>query len=388
MIYLDNAATSWPRPEIVYQTMDKFLREKGGNPGHGSHSLAVTAKQTIDDTRMRVARFINAPEIERVVFTMNCTHSLNIGLKGFVRPGDHVITSRLEHNSVVRPLRKLEAQGVAITRLTPSPETGVVSASDLKQAITRQTKLIVMIHISNVNGVIQPIEEFGAIARKHNVVFMVDAAQSAGHYPVDVQAGNIDLLAFSAHKGTYGPPGVGVLYIGEKVNPETLCEGGTGTFSESDEQPESLPYKYEAGTQNSVGICGLGSGIAYILKTGRENIANHERALTNRLIEGLSRIPGVVIHKAPDTARQAAVVSCNINGYEPGEVGVILDQTFDIKVRTGLHCTPEAHRCIGTFPRGTVRLSPGYFNTAEEIDQTIQAISAIAKSRPEGQSAI
>jgi cysteine desulfurase family protein len=381
MIYLDNAATSWPRPEVVYQTMDRFLREKGGNPGHGSHSLAAAAKQVIDDTRMRVAGFINAPEIERVVFTMNCTHSLNMGLKGLLKAGDHVITSRLEHNAVMRPLKKLETQGIEVTRLTPSPETGVVSAAELEQAITPQTKLIVMIHVSNVNGVTQPIEEYGAIARRHDVAFMVDAAQSAGHYPVDVQAANIDLLAFSAHKGTYGPTGVGVLYISENVNPDTLCEGGTGIFSESDEQPEVLPYKYESGTQNAVGICGLGAGIDFITTTGQENIAGHEHMLTDRLIEGLSSIPGLTLYGATDRVKQAAVISCTVNGYEPGEVGVILDQAFDIKVRVGLHCTPEAHRCIGTFPKGTIRMSPGYFNTTEEIDQTIHAMSAIAKSK-------
>lgn len=381
MIYLDNAATSWPKPEIVYRAMDSFLRERGGNPGHGSHSLAAAAKQTIDETRMLVARFINAPEVDRIVFTMNCTHSLNLGMKGLLKAGDHVITSRLEHNSVVRPLRKLETMGVAVTRLAPSAETGVVSSEDLEEAITPRTKLIVMTHVSNVNGVIQPIEEFGTIARKHNVALMVDAAQSAGHYPVDVQAGNIDLLAFSAHKGTYGPPGVGVLYIGERVNPETMCEGGTGVFSESDEQPETLPYKYESGTQNAMGICGLGAGIEYISTTGRENIADHEHALTNRLIEGLTHVPGVTLFGAKASERQAAVISFTVNGYEPGEVGVILDQAFDIKARSGLHCTPEAHRSIGTHPKGTVRVSPGYFNTPEEIDQTIQAIAAIAKSK-------
>lgn len=381
MIYLDNAATSWPKPEIVYQAMDKFLREKGGNPGHGSHSLAAAAKQVIDETRMRVARFINAPEVDRIVFTMNCTHSLNIGMKGLLKPGDHVITSRLEHNSVARPIRKLETQGVAVTRLAPSAETGVVSSEELEQAITPMTKLIVMNHVSNVNGVIQPVEEFGGIARKYNVAFMVDAAQSVGHYPVDVQAGNIDLLAFSAHKGTYGPPGVGVLCISEKVNPETVCEGGTGTFSESDEQPDSLPHKYESGTQNGIGICGLGAGIEYILTTGRENIAAHEHTLTNRLVAGLTHVPGVTLFGAKSTALQAAVISLTINGYEPGEVGVILDQAFDIKVRTGLHCTPEAHRCIGTYPKGTVRVSPGYFNTMEEIDRTIEAVRSIAKSK-------
>jgi cysteine desulfurase family protein len=392
MIYLDNAATSWPKPEIVYQTMDKFLRERGGNPGHGSHSLAMAAKQTIDDTRAHVARFIKAPDRNRVVFTLNCTESINLGLKGLLKPGDHVIISSLEHNAVMRPLVKLARQGVRITRVPVSPRTGVTDAADIEAAVTNDTRMIVMIHASNVNGVIQPITEYGRIARKHNLILMVDAAQSAGHLPIDVQADNIDLLAFSAHKGPLGPPGVGTLYLSTKVNPETLTEGGTGSNSESEIQPETLPYKYESGTLNSLGIAGLGAGLQFIFNEGLEKIHDHEMKLVQTLSKGLAMIPGVTLYSAQDGTPQAPVISINIEGYQPGDVGAILDQSFDIKVRTGLHCAPSAHRSLGTLSseikeppkigaQGTIRLSPGYFNTVEEIEKTLGAIGKIAQSR-------
>jgi len=380
MIYLDNAATSWPKPEIVYQTIDEFLRTKGGNPGRGSHSLAVTAREVVEETRLLVARFINAPEKERIIFTLNCTDALNLGLKGLLKPGDHVITSCIGHNSVVRPLRKLEQQGVKITRLPPSAEAGVVSAQAIEEAITKDTKLIVVTHASNVTGVIQPIEEYGAIARWHNLIFMVDAAQTAGNHPIDVQADNIDLLAFSGHKGLLGPPGTGVLYVGNQVDLDSLREGGTGSYSELEEQPVALPYRYESGTVNSVGISGLGAGLKYIFSEGLERIRAHEQYLINRLIEGLADVPGVVLYTAKDRSQQAPVFSLNIEGYDPGEVGAILDQAFDIKVRTGLHCAPAAHKTLGTYPLGTIRLSPGYFNTEEEIKLTLQALEKITRT--------
>ncbi len=380
MIYLDNAATSWPKPESVYQTMDEFLREKGGNPGRGSHSMAVAARETVEQTRMLVARLINAPEMERVIFTFNCTDALNLGLKGLLRPGDHVITSCIGHNSLVRPLRKLEQKGVKVTRLPPSPEAGVVSAQDIEEAITRDTKLVVTTHASNVTGVIQPIEEYGATARRHNLIFMVDAAQTAGKYPIDVQAGNIDLLAFSGHKGLLGPPGTGVLYVGSRVDLDSLREGGTGSYSELEEQPLNLPYRYESGTVNSVGISGLGAGLKFIFSEGREKIQTNHQFLVDRLLEGLSDVPGVILYTAKDRSKQAPIISFNIEGYEPGEVGAILDQAFDIKVRIGLHCAPAAHKTLGTYPLGTIRLSPGYFNTVEEIDVTLQALDRIART--------
>jgi len=360
--------------------MDEFLRRRGGNPGRSSHSMARAARETVGETRMLIARLINVSEAERVIFTLNCTEALNLGLKGLLRPGDHVITSCIGHNSVVRPLRKLEQQGVKITRLPPCPETGVMSLHDIEGAITQETKLVVMTHASNVTGVIQPIEEYGVVAKEHNLIFMVDAAQTAGKHPIDVQASNIDLLAFSGHKGLFGPPGTGVLYIGNRVDLDPLREGGTGSYSEQEEQPTLLPDRYESGTINSVGISGLGAGLRYIFSEGLERISAHGQYLTNRLIEGLANIPRINLYMAKNRSKQAPVVSFNIEGYEPGEVGVILDQAFDIKVRTGLHCAPRAHRTLGTYPLGTVRLSLGYFNTVEEIDLTVHALEGIAKA--------
>ena len=377
MVYLDNAATSWPKPESVYQAVDEFLRTKAGNPGRGSHSMAVAASIIVDETRLLVARLISAPEKDRVIFTLNCTDSLNLGLKGLLRPGDHVITSCIEHNSVVRPLKKLEQQGVKVTRLSPHSNDGFVSPQDIEKAITGGTKLVVMTHASNVTGVIQPIEEYGVIARRHNLIFMVDAAQTVGKYPLDVRANRIDLLAFSGHKGLFGPPGTGVLYIGERVDLDSLREGGTGSHSELEEQPTDLPDKFESGTVNSAGIAGLGAGLKFIFKEGTEKILEHEQSLTDQLLEGLACISRVTVYKAKDNSRQAPVISFNLEDSTPGEVGTILDQAFDIKVRTGLHCAPAAHRTLGTFPLGTIRLSPGYFNTREEIDFTVEAIKKI-----------
>ena len=381
MIYLDNAATTWPKPDIVYRTMDTFMRNSGGNPGRGGHSIAEEANKVVDDTRLLLARLINAPDTNRVIFTFNCTDSLNTGIKGLLKPGDHVITSTIEHNSVIRPLEKLRRQGIEITRVSTDPEYGYVLPEDMEKAITAKTKLFVMTHASNVNGIIQPISEYGLLAREYNVIFMVDAAQTAGKYQLDVQQDNIDLLAFSGHKGLFGPPGTGGLYIGERVDLDTLREGGTGSHSELEEQPTQLPNRFESGTQNTVGIAGLGAGLRYIFEESTNKILRHELRLTSRIIDGLSVIPEITVYAARSIVNQCPVVSFTINDMEPGEVGTILDQAFDIKVRTGLHCAPSAHKTLGTLPRGTVRLSPGYFNTDEEIDVTLEAIERIAFSR-------
>jgi cysteine desulfurase family protein len=381
MIYLDNAATSWPKPEIVYRTMDDFLRTKGGNPGRGSNSMALAARETVEETRRLVARLINAPETNRVIFTLNCTDALNLGLKGLLKPGDHVITDSIGHNSLVRPLKKLEAHGVKVTRLSPSPDTGVISAGDIETAITRATKLVAVTHASNVNGIIQPVEEYGSVARKHKIAFMVDAAQTAGKFPINVETSNIDLLAFSGHKGLFGPPGTGVLYLSNRVNLDSVREGGTGSFSEQEEQPDILPDKYESGTLNSVGISGLGAGLKFIFDEGLEKIAAYEKFLAAKLIAGLRNIPGVTLYLPKDLSWMVPVVSFNIKGYQPGEVGTILDQAFDTKVRAGLQCAPVAHKTLGTFPSGTVRISPGYLNVAEEIELTVKAVERIAGSR-------
>jgi cysteine desulfurase family protein len=343
--------------------------------------MALAARETVEETRRLIARLINVSETNRVIFTLNCTDALNLGLKGFLKPGDHVVTDCIGHNSLVRPLRKLERQGVKVTGLPPSPDRGVVSPSDIEAAITRDTRLIVVTHASNVNGIIQPIEEYGAVARKHKIVFMVDAAQTAGKYPIDAAASNIDLLAFSGHKGLFGPPGTGVLFIGDRVELDTVREGGTGSFSEQEEQPEILPDKYESGTLNSAGIAGLGAGLKFIFDETLDKIIAHEKFLTDKLIAGLSDIPGVNLYLPKDLSQMVPVVSFNVKGYQPGEAGTILDQAFDIKVRAGLQCAPAAHKTFGTFPSGIVRISPGYLNLAEEIELTVKAVERIAGSR-------
>jgi cysteine desulfurase family protein len=381
MIYLDNAATSWPKPESVYQAMDKFLREKAGNPGRGGHSMVLAAERVIEEARVLMARLINAPEKDRIIFTLNCTDALNLGLKGLLKPGDHVITTSIEHNSVVRPLRRLEQQGVKVTNVLPCSEDGFISPEDIEGAITGETKLVMVTHASNVIGVIQPIEEYGAVVRKHGRIFMVDAAQTLGKYHIDVQASNIDLLAFSGHKGLLGPPGTGVLYLSDRVELDTLREGGTGTNSELEEQPMDLPYRYESGTPNTVGIAGLSAGLKYILGEGIERIRGHGQSLLDQLSEGLSQIPGVILYNPNAKSNQVPVVSFNFKAWNPGEVGAILDQAFDIKVRTGLHCAPAAHKTFGTYPLGTIRLSPGYFNTMKEIEFVLQSLGKVADSR-------
>ncbi len=384
MIYVDNAATSWPKPESVYTAADRFFRNKAGNPGRGGHGMAAAANEIIQETRALVARLINEPELYRVFFTLNCTDSLNIGLKGLLKPGDHVVTDSIGHNSVMRPLRKLEKQGISIATVAPCRETGCASPDDVEAAITKETKLILVTHASNVTGLIQPIERYGEIAQKHGILYMVDAAQTAGVYPIDTRACNIDLLAFSGHKGLFGPPGTGVLFVGERADLDTLREGGTGSYSEMDVQPEALPDKFESGTANSVGICGLGAGLRFIAEVGMENIRKHEEDLTRRLIEGLSEIKGVKLYAASDASRQAPVFSFNLFGYLPRDVGQLLEKSHDIKARAGLHCSPGTHRMLSTFPTGAVRISPGYFTTEEEIRSVIEAVAEIP---PPGRSA-
>lgn len=375
MIYLDNAATSWPKPESVYAAADRFFRSEAGNPGRGGHSMAAAAGRVIQETRSLVALLINAPKAYRVFFTLNCTDSLNIGLKGLLKPGDHVIVDSIAHNSVMRPLRKLEKQGTAVTVVRPSPESGCVSPDDMEAAIRKETRLIVTTHASNVTGMIQPIERYGEIARKKGVIYLVDAAQTAGVYPVDTQACNIDILAFSGHKGLFGPPGTGVLFAAERAELDTLREGGTGSYSEMETQPQVLPDKFESGTANSVGICGLGAGLRFIAAVGMDKIRDHEENLTRYLIDRLSRAKGVRLHVSPDRSRQAPVVSFNLFGYLARDVARVLDQSYDIKVRAGLQCSPGTHRMLSTFPTGTIRISPGYFNTEKEIEAAVEAIA-------------
>ena len=361
--------------------MQAFLTEVGANPGRSAHRLAVRSGRVVYDAREAVAGLFNAPDPLRVVFGANATEALNLALAGLVRAGDHVITSSMEHNSVMRPLRSLERRGVGLTVVLCSPQ-GVLDPADVEAAIRPKTTLVVLNHGSNVVGTLLPVAEVAEIARRCGLLLLVDAAQTAGAYPIDVQADGIDLLAFSGHKSLYGPMGTGGLVIGTRVDParlEPLKRGGTGSRSEAEEQPDFLPDRCESGTPNAVGLAGLAAAVRWVQGSGVHSLRAHEVALTQRLIDGLAGIPGVTVYGSLDATRQVATVSFNVAGAAPSDVGLELDEEYGIMCRVGLHCAPAAHRTIGTFPSGSVRFGLGAFNTTEEIDAAVSAVAALAR---------
>lgn len=379
MIYFDNAATSWPKPPGVAEAMTHYLNNIGASPGRSGHRLAIEAARAVYGAREAVAELFHAPDPLRVVFGANVTEALNLALNGLLRPGDHVVTSSLEHNSVMRPLRALEREGVALT-VAPCSTQGELDPADIEAAIRPDTRLIVLNHASNVVGTLLPIAEAGRIARQSGILLLVDAAQTAGAYPIDVQADAIDLLAFTGHKSLYGPMGTGGLVIGERVDAGRLAplkRGGTGSRSEHEEQPAFLPDRCESGTPNAVGLAGLAAGVRWVLGQGVERIRAHEQALTEHLLAGLAAIPGVTVYGTGDARRQTATVSFNITGRQPSEVGLHLDGRYEIMCRVGLHCAPAAHRTLGTFPGGTVRFGLAAFNTAAEVERALEAVAAL-----------
>jgi cysteine desulfurase family protein len=380
MIYLDNAATSWPKPESVYQAMDSLMRHTGASPGRSGHLLSVTAARIIYETREALCQFLGIADPSHVVFTSNATEALNLAIRGLLHIGDHAITSSLEHNSVMRPLRALEKKGVEVSVVNCAAD-GSLDPGDIERAIRPYTKLVVLSHASNVVGTILPVAEVGRIAREHSIPLLVDAAQSAGCYPIDVEAMNIDLLAFSGHKSLFGPQGTGALYMrpGTESQLEPLKYGGTGSYSEYEHQPDFLPDKYESGTPNTVGLAGLGAGVRFVMQEGLSTIRQKEERLTRLLMEGLAAIPGVDIHGKSHPGERVAIVSFNISGLTPSEVALQLEEDFRIMCRPGLHCSPVAHKTLGTFPRGSVRLSPGHFNSGHDIERTVEAVSQIAR---------
>jgi cysteine desulfurase family protein len=368
-IYLDNAATSWPKPETVYQAMDHFMREVGATPGRGGHRREEEAARIADETRAALAELFHAPDSQGVAFTMNATQAINMALKGLLKPGDHVITSSIEHNAMWRPLKVLERRGVTVTAV-PCARNGALDPADVEVAIRPETRLITMLHASNVLGTILPVTEVGELARRRGIPFLVDAAQTAGAYPLDMQAMNIDLLAFPGHKGLFGPHGTGGLVVRPGLTLETWIEGGSGTESEPEAMPEAIPLRLEAGTQNAAGIAGLLAGVRFVLEQGVERIRQHEMTLTALLIDALRGTPGLTILGPDDPTQRTAVVSVTVAGYVPEQLADVLDQVFDIATRAGLHCAPQAHRTAGTLENGALRFSPGYFNTADETHET------------------
>jgi cysteine desulfurase/selenocysteine lyase len=381
VIYFDNAATSWPKPPGVVAAMTHFIEQIGANPGRSAHRRSIEAARVVYAAREAAAALFNAPDPLRIVFGYNVTEALNLALRGLLRPGDHVVTSGMEHNAVMRPLRALEREGVAVT-VVPCRRTGELNIAAIRDAVRSDTAMIALNHASNVTGTLIPIAEAGRIARKRGVLLLVDAAQTAGAYPVDVEADSIDLLAFTGHKSLLGPTGTGGLIVGERVDLarfEPLKRGGTGSRSEREEQPDFLPDMFESGTPNAAGLAGLEAGIRWVAERGIDAIRAHEVALAGRLIAGLKAIPGVTVYGTGDAELQTATVSFNVAGAAPSEVGLRLDEDYGVLCRVGLHCAPAAHRTIGTYPDGTVRFGLSVFNTADEVDAALDAVREIAQ---------
>jgi cysteine desulfurase family protein len=385
IIYMDNAATSWPKPPAVWEAMERHMRESAANPGRGSHVMAVKASRVLFETRKRLARLFRINNPNDIAFTLNTTHALNLAIQGLLKPGDHVIATSIEHNSVRRPLEALKRKlGIQVSYIRTDAK-GNLNLTEVEQAITSRTKLIAVTHSSNLLGTIVPIGEIGEIARRRNVKLLVDSAQSAGILPIDVGSMGIDLLAFPGHKGLMGPQGTGGLYIHPNLDLEPLMHGGTGSKSEAPEQPTVRPDRYEAGTPNTVGLAGLSEGVSYILKETTPIIHAKEQQLTFDLMEGLQRIPGITLLGPDIGVERSAIVSFLLEGVDPSEMAFLLDQQFGIAVRAGFHCTPLGHETAGSYETGAVRASPGYFTEKSEIVSMIEAVGEINRTLRSGE---
>lgn len=399
LIYLDNAATSFPKPPQVQEAMVHYLNEVGANPGRAGHKLSVRASRIVQKARESIAALFNVNDPSRIVFTLNVTEALNTVINGYLNPGDHVLTTSMEHNSVMRPLKHLEASGTITLTTAPCDHKGILKIDDFRNLLKPETALVIVNHASNVCGTIQNLRKIKEIIG--TVPLLVDAAQTAGCFPIDVEADGIDFLAFTGHKGMLGPQGTGGFYTREGLMVRPLIRGGTGSVSEELEQPGFLPDALESGTQNNVGIAGLGAAVEFILNEGIEKIRRHEAALVTDLLKQLYNSVGLTIYGPLDAELQISTLSITFDSImpmedEPGftgcgsinlawmeegipisEAGDRLDDEHDILVRVGLHCAPMAHRTLGTYPDGTVRLSMGYFNTPDDIAYAADAINKI-----------
>jgi len=381
-IYFDNAATSWPKPDVMMQAMIDFNNGVGANPGRSCHRLSVEASRIIFNTRETIASIIGADDPDTVIFTRNATEGLNTILRGFLKPGDHVVTSSMEHNSVMRPLRALELDGIELS-IARCSSAGDILPDDILASIKDNTRMIIVTHASNVTGTITPIADISDIASKYGVVLVVDAAQTVGSVAIDVIDSGVDILVFTGHKSLYGPQGTGGFYIkrGLEMLIAPLERGGTGSRSEFEEQPEFMPDRFESGTPNTIGIAGLGATARHISDIGIDKIHNKEINLMKMFVDGISTIGGIKVYGNIDTTMRTPLVSFNIDGMMPSDISYYLDERFNILSRPGLHCAPSAHRTLGTFPYGTVRFSFGMFTTEEEIEASVKAIKTISNGK-------
>ena len=377
MIYLDNAATTFPKPPSVYESVMRAMTVYGANPGRGSHKMAIEGARIMYETRELLADLFNLDDPMKVIFTFNATDSLNTAIKGILNSGDHVITTEMEHNSVLRPIKELEKSGVENT-IVKCATDGTININDLENAIKNNTKLIVTTHVSNLTGTIFPAEEIGRICKKYKIPYLLDASQSAGVLNIDMKKYNISFLAAPGHKGLLGPQGTGVLLINSNIEIKHLKEGGTGSQSSSLEHPNFYPDKLEAGTHNLPGIAGLNAGLKYILNRGTESIYSHEKTLLDTFIVELRKNPKIKIYGPESIEQRIGVVPINIDGMDSSEVANILDSDYNIAVRPGLHCAPLAHKAIGTDKIGAVRFGLGPFNKSTDIFAAVKALNEIA----------
>jgi len=377
-LFLDNAATSFPKPESVYRAMDRAMREIGVAPGRGGYQQSLTAARLVFEARSALASFLGVPDSSRLVFTHSATESLNIAINGLLKPGDHVVSTTMEHNALARPLHLVRARGVEVSFVRAELD-GTVAERDIEKALRPNTRLVALAHCSNVTGTVQPIGEIARIAKAAGALFLVDAAQSAGYFPIDVQQMGIDLLAAPGHKGLFGPPGTGLLAVGEGIQLDPLLVGGTGGNASSPDQPEELPERLESGTMNTPAIAGLKAGLDFILETGLDRIMAKEKLLVEQLVLGLETLPGATIYGPARGKERGNAVSFNLEGHDPAILGFLLDRNYDISVRVGLHCAPDVHRTIGSYPAGTVRVSPGYFTRDGDIDTFLKALREISQ---------
>jgi len=377
--YLDNAATSFPKPLAVPEVIYDYIVNNGATSGRGSYEKAILADGLVYQTRKKLAKLFNHHDPKTVVFTSSVTESLNLALQGILKPGDHVVTSSLEHNAVWRCLKTLERdRGINIS-VVPATATGETAVKDVAAAITPDTKMIVFTHASNVLGTIQPIGEIGALARKKDILFLVDAAQTAGVVPIDIQAQNIDLLAFTGHKSLLGPMGTGGLIVNCATDIHPLISGGTGGDSAYEYQPDYYPNHLEAGTMNVSGIIGLGAALDFLEAEGLDTIRHKEDNLMNYALEALRDVSGIELYGPQDSSKTVGVIAFNLQGHVPEEIAFYLDQKCQVMIRSGLHCAPSAHRLIGTVNRGTCRIGIGYFNEKTDIDTLINGLKSYLK---------
>ncbi|HNQ67482.1 MAG TPA: aminotransferase class V-fold PLP-dependent enzyme [Bacteroidales bacterium] len=380
-VYLDNTATSWPKPNTVVESIADYLKNYGGSPGRSGHAFALKAARIVFETRELLAEFFNADSSDRVIFTSNATNASNIAFKGILKKGDHVITSHMEHNSTIRPLRNLEKEGIIELTIIDCDNNGNIDFDLLKSSFRQNTKLVSTIHGSNIIGITLPIDKIGALCKSKNVLYHVDAAQTAGFLPIDVQKNSIDILTFTGHKKLLGPSGTGGLILRNNVEIDTLIHGGSGSKSESETHPDFYPDKLEAGTPNTVGITGLKAGIEFILKQGQKNIINHSRQITDYFLDSLIDIDEIKIHGPGKEKNILPVISVTSNFFPPDKIASILDKEYGIMTRAGLMCSPLGHKALGTFPQGTLRFSPGFFTSKKDIDYTINSLKQIFKNK-------